>query len=182
MAHEPKTVPVLVDIAMSATQSHDVVLPAPKGLNFGAPNSAPVTAGSCGVPSRDIGELAALLIEFFQQRAEHKSAYITSPLGLRFVKAARAHLSPAFERDTCMIEVPTLLGTPHARETLNAYHDFLFEQCAGRPHWGQVNDMPAARLAALYPNLDAFLESYRVLNPIGMFDNAFTEQMRFRQR
>ncbi|HKO51169.1 MAG TPA: D-arabinono-1,4-lactone oxidase [Polyangiaceae bacterium] len=180
MAHEPSAVPTLVDVAMTATQASNVVLPAPKGLNFGAPNLAPVTACSCAVPSDGIGELADDLIAFFQQRAKSENSYITSPLGLRFVKAASAHLSPAFERDTCMIEVPTLLGTPKARETLNAYHDFLFEKYNGRPHWGQVNDMPKERLKALYPKLSAFLESFRVLNPGGLFDNAFTEQMGFR--
>lgn len=180
MAHAPAAVPALVGAAMTATQASNVVLTAPKGLNFGAPNLAPVTACSCGVPSEHIGELVDDLVGFFQRRAKNDGAYITSPLGLRFVKAASAPLSPAFERDTCMIEVPTLLGTPKARETLNAYHDFLFEKYNGRPHWGQVNDMPKARLRAMYPKLDDFLESFRVLNPIGLFDNAFTEQMGFR--
>jgi len=180
MAHEPSAVPTLVDAAMTATQASNVVMSAPKGLNFGAPNLAPVTACSCAVPSDNIGELVDDLNAFFQQRAKSQSLYITSPLGLRFVKGASAHLSPAFERDTCMIEVPTLLGTPKARETLNAYHDFLFDKYNGRPHWGQVNDMPKERLKALYPKLDGFLESFRVLNPVGLFDNAFTEQMGFR--
>jgi len=127
-----------------------------------------------------IGDLAEAVIAFFQERANSQNLYITSPIGLRFVKAAKAHLSPSFGRDTCMIEVPTLLGTPKARETFDAYHDFLFEKFNGRPHWGQVNDMPADRLKALYPELGSFLESFRVLNPIGIFDNSFTEQMKFR--
>jgi L-gulonolactone oxidase len=181
MQEEPGAIPVLMDVALGATQASDVVLTAPKGLNFGAPNLAPVTACSCGVPAENIGDLADGLVTFFQDRAEQEGAYVTSPVGLRFVKAAKAYLSPAFERDTCMIEVPTLLGTPRARETLKAYHDFLFDNYNGRPHWGQVNDMPGDRLAALYPCLDVFLESYRVLNPKGFFDNAFTEQMGFRR-
>jgi len=181
LAQEPSAVPVIMDVALSATQASDVVLTAPKGLNFGATNLAPVTACSCGVPSENIGDLADDLIAFFQRRAKEETAYVTSPVGLRFVKAAKAFLSPAFERDTCMIEVPTLLGTPKARETLKAYHDFLFEKYEGRPHWGQVNDMPGDRLATLYPSLDVFLESFRVLNPKGFFDNAFTEQMGFRR-
>jgi D-arabinono-1,4-lactone oxidase/FAD binding domain-containing protein len=180
-AHHPEGVPALIHTALGATQAADVVLPAPEGLEFGATNLAPVTAAASGVPSADIGNLVNALITFFQKRARDEGAYITSPIGLRFVKAARAHLSPAFGRDTCMIEVPTLLGTPHARQTLTAYHDFLSGTYGGRPHWGQVNDMPAARLAQLYPNLNAFLESFRVLNPKGFFDNAFTEQLGLRR-
>lgn len=81
-----------------------------------------------------------------------------------------------------MIEVPTFQGTPGARATLRAYHDFIYQNHNGRPHWGQINDMPGDRLEHLYPNLPKFLESYRVLNPKGFFDNAFTEQMGFRLR
>ena len=182
LEHHPSAVPALTDAALTATQASDVVMHAPKGLNFGATNHAPVTACSCGVRSDEIGDITQDLIAFFQERARRDNLYITSPIGLRFVKAARAHLSPAFSRDTCMIEVPTLLGTPKARETLRAYHDFLFEKYNGRPHWGQVNDMPGDRLNALYPQLSSFLESFRVLNPGGLFDNAFTEQMGFRGR
>ena len=180
LEYHPTAIPAIIDVAITATQASDVVMTAPKGLNFGATNLAPVTACSCGVPSANIGAIADDLISFFQERAQKENAYITSPLGLRFVKAADSFLSPAFERDTCMIEVPTLLGTPKARETLDAYHDFLFQKYDGRPHWGQVNDMPGSRLAILYPQLDAFMESFRVLNPKGFFDNAFTEQMGFR--
>ncbi|MEM9188451.1 MAG: D-arabinono-1,4-lactone oxidase [Myxococcota bacterium] len=178
----PSTVPAMMNAALGLTTSSDVVMHAPEGLNFGATNSAPVLATSCGVPTASITTVVDDLLQFFQQRRASDHAYISSPIGLRFVKAADAHMSPSFGRDTCMIEVPTLEGTPKARETLNAYLDFLFTKHQGRPHWGQVNDTPGDRLASLYPNLDAFLESYRVLNPKGFFDNAFTEQMGLRMR
>ena len=180
VAHHPSAVPGLIDAAITASEAADVVMTALKGLNFGAVNLAPVTAASCGVPSADIGNLIDALTGWFQSRARDTQSYITSPIGLRFVKAANAHLSPAYGRDTCMIEVPTLLGTPRARDTLDRYHDFLFNNYNGRPHWGQVNDTPRGRLRELYPKLDSFLESFRVLNPKGFFDNAFTEQMGFR--
>jgi hypothetical protein len=182
MHHHPNAVPSLMDAALGATQSSHVVLPAPQGLNFGAPNAAPVIAAAGGVPAAEIGPIADGLIAMLQQRRSQQGAYINSPVGLRFVKAATAHMSPAHGRDTCMIEVPILLGTPHARETLDAYHDTIYASCAGRPHWGQVNDMPADRLERMYSALPTFLESYRVLNPKGFFDNAFTEQMGFRHR
>jgi FAD/FMN-containing dehydrogenase len=180
--HHPEATPSLINAAITATQAANVVMTAPKGLNFGATNLAPVIAASCGVPVDNIVPLVGDLVRWFQRRATDTASYITSPLGLRFVQAARAHLSPAYDRDTCMIEVPVLLGTPRARETLDGYLDFLFTNYNGRPHWGQVNDMPGHRLEPLYPKLDAFLESFRVLNPKGFFDNAFTEQMGFRMR
>lgn len=182
MRNHPETLPSLIDAALDATQASDVVLRGPEGLDFGGPNSAPVLASSGGVPAADIGALTDRLVAFFQKQREVHGGAITSPLGLRFVKAARAHMSPSHGRDTCMIEVPILEGTPKARGTLGAYLDFIHQQFSGRPHWGQVNDMPGERLEGLYPALDAFLESYRVLNPKGFFDNAFTEQMGFRLR
>lgn len=180
--HFPHTVPGVINAALSATQAQDVVMEAPKGLNFGSVNLAPVTAASCGVPANGIEAVVDSLIEWMQSRASTAQAFVTSPVGLRFVRAASAHMSPAFGRDTCMIEVPILLGVPHARETLDGYHAFLFEECLGRPHWGQVNDTLGNRLHELYPELPAFLKTFRALNPKGFFDNAFTEQMRFRLR
>jgi hypothetical protein len=181
VAHEPKATPGLINAAMSATESGVVVMEAPKGLNFGAPNLAPVTAASCGVPVAGIGDLVDQLTAFFQARAAQTQSYITSPLGLRFVHAASAPMSPSYGRDTCMIEVPILLGTPRARDTLDAYHDFL-APFGGRPHWGQVNDMPPARLDELYPRLQDFLDVFQALNPKGFFDNDFTEQLHLRRR
>lgn len=178
----PHTVPGLIHAALGATVAQDIVMEAPKGLNFGSVNLAPVTAASCGVPATEIETLVDSLLEWLQTRAATAQAYVTSPVGLRFVHAASAHMSPAFGRDTCMIEVPILLGVPHARETLDGYHGFLFEKCRGRPHWGQVNDILGDRLHLLYPELPAFLKSFRALNPKGFFDNEFTEQMRFRLR
>jgi hypothetical protein len=180
--HHPKAVPGLINAAISATVSGDVVMHAPKGLNFGAVNLAPVTAASCGVPAAGIEALVDSLIAWFENQAATKEAYITSPVGLRFVRAGKAYLSPSFDRDTCMIEAPILLGVPHARDTLDGFHDFLYETCRGRPHWGQVNDVPSARVHELYPQLEVFLETFRNLNPKGFFDNAFTEQVSFRRR
>jgi hypothetical protein len=179
--HFPKAVPGLINAALSATQSGVVVMEAPKGLNFGATNLAPVTAASCGVPTDGIADVVDQLLAWFQQRADQTESYITSPLGLRFVHSANALMSPSFGRDTCMIEAPVLLGTPRARETLDAYHDFL-APFGGRPHWGQVNDMPPDRLAQLYPRLQDFLDCFQALNPKGFFDNDFTEQLHLRRR
>src|SRR5690606_18398792 len=105
MEHCPEAVPGLIDAAMSSTQASDVVMPAPVGLSFGAPNLAPVTACACGVPSAEICQIADSLIDFFQERGDQQGAFVTSPIGLRFVQQAQAHLSPAFGRDTCMIEL-----------------------------------------------------------------------------
>jgi hypothetical protein len=180
--HFPDAVPGIIDAAMSATQAQNVVMEAPKGLNFGSPNLAPVTAASCGAPTKGIEATVDALIQWFQQRAATTKAHVTSPVGLRFVRAASAHMSPSFEQDTCMIEVPVLLGVPLARETLDGYHEFMYRQCKGRPHWGQVNDTLGSRLHELYPKLDAFLDTFKSLNPKSFFDNDFTDQMRFRLR
>ena len=182
MQHHPSTIPCLIDAALGATESLDVVRPAPEGLNFGGPNQAPVLAAAVGVPAANIGDTADGMIDFFQKRRTVAGANITSPIGLRFVKAAEAHLSPAHGRDTCMIEVPILEGTPHARETLGAFLTFMYEQFGGRPHWGQYNPMPGDHLDSLYPALPAFLQTFKALNPKGYLDNAFTEQMGFRVR
>lgn len=176
----PISTAAILNASLSATvpAGEPPVLPCTEALNFGAPNQIDVDAGACGVDAARTVEAAEALMDLFQRRARDRGAYVTSPIGLRFVKASTALLSPQFGRDTCMIEVPLLKGTPLSLETLDAFQDVLFARFQGRPHWGQVNRrMNEERLSALYPELRAFLSAYGELNALGLFDDAFTEQL-----
>jgi hypothetical protein len=183
MENAPRAIPGVLHSALTATAppGDPPVLPCYEALNFGSPNEIDVEAAACAVPASRTVEAADALIAFFQERAEKDHAYITSPLGLRFVKAAEAHLSPQHGRDTCMIEAPFLRGTDFAFETIDAFHDLLFKHFEGRPHWGQVNRrMNKERLRALYrESLPRFLEAFGALDPLGLFDAPFSEQMGF---
>lgn len=79
-------------------------------------------------------QLEALLAFFKEGFGTH---YVSSPVGLRWVKASDAYLAPQYGRDSVMIEVPVLNGTPNQKETLERYVEFMVTKLGGRPHWGQ---------------------------------------------
>jgi hypothetical protein len=105
----------------------------------------------------------------------------TAPIGVRFVAAARGHLSPQNWGDgqaTCMIETPLLKGT-HRFETILQRIERGLRPLPGRPHWGQRNGASLPTIKALYPRLDDWLAAYRRFNKFGTFDNDFTTRAGF---
>ncbi|HKQ69202.1 MAG TPA: D-arabinono-1,4-lactone oxidase [Polyangiaceae bacterium] len=176
----PKAIPSLVDAAISSTQSANVVMPAREALSFGPPNKIPVMASNSGFDVKDTVAATEATMRLLQERAKDHNLYMTSPLGLRFVRGTDAFLSPQYGRDTCMMETPTLSSTPRGGETLAAIHSMLARQFRARPHWGQINLHEAAVLQGLFPRLRDFVDAFAAFNPHGFFDNAFTDQMGLR--
>ena len=105
--------------------------------------------------------------------------FVSSPIGLRWVKASDAFLAPQHGRDSVMIEVPVLNGTPNQDETLERYVEFMVTKLGGRPHWGQRLVLGASQLRSVYGEaaVDTFIKVRRHLDPLGTFDNALTREL-----
>lgn len=172
----PSSVPGSLHSALGMAQARAVVLPAPEALDFGNLNQAPMVATNTALPIAGLADLLDESCEWLTQRFLAGQGFITSPLGLRFIRGSDAYLSPAWGRDSCMIEVPTLYGTPGKDALLRDHQRFMFQQ-GGRPHWGCLNYAAPAQLPALYPMLGRFLAARRVLDPSGFFRNPLTDSM-----
>jgi len=116
-------------------------------------------------------------------QAVHEGAQVaTSPFSLRFVRAAKAYLSPQHGRDTCMIEMPMLYGTPGRPDEyalMHRYYDALI-RLRGRPHWGlEFSDLTneGGLLEQLYERFRIWRDVRRRLASGGMFDNVFTDRL-----
>ncbi len=177
----PSTVPGGLFSAMNMAGATDVVMPAEAALNFGNLNNAPMIATNAGIDVTKATDVLSEGCDWFEQRLQSGAGFVTSPLGIRFIGASQAWLSPAFQRDSCQVEVPTLRGTPKRVETQREFQRFLMERGA-RPHWGCVNHVAPELLPTLFPALGDWLQVYRRLNPVGFFDNALTDTMGFRER
>ena len=97
------------------------------------------------------------------------------PMEVRWVQQDDAYLSPFYRRDTTVISVSGAPGTnywPYLRDV-----DAVLEQFDARAHWGKIHFMTRDRLEALYPELDAFLEVRRELDPRGVFLNDHTRAL-----
>jgi xylitol oxidase len=84
-------------------------------------------------------------------------------------------LSPAYGGDTVAIHF-TWKREPDAVAPLTAEIEEMLLPLGGRPHWGKVIHTPAARLAPLYPRMQAFRDLARSYDPNGKFKNAFLER------
>ena len=89
------------------------------------------------------------------------------PLEYRWVKGDDLWLSPNHGRDSVHISVHQYRGMP-----FEGYFDAVQAIClnhGGRPHWGKVHSLKAARLATLYPRWDDFLALREKMDPQGRF-------------
>ncbi|HKY36575.1 MAG TPA: D-arabinono-1,4-lactone oxidase [Polyangiaceae bacterium] len=174
----PGLVPVLLDAALSLTEATKVVMPAAVGVAFGTPNLAPVIASECAVDVNEALPTVRALLEGLQQRSTRGEGLVTSPIGLRFVGASTAWMSPAHARETCTIELPILACTKRARETLEWFVRVAVPH--GRPHWGQWNPLTGSELRERYPRQStaAFFEAMAELDPFGVFANEMVRDLR----
>ncbi len=87
------------------------------------------------------------------------------PYELRYIKGDDAWLSPFDGEDRCSIAIHRYFEedpTP-----IQAVVEPIFRRHGGRPHWGKMNNLRAADLAALYPKWQDFLEVRAALDPQG---------------
>lgn len=95
---------------------------------------------------------------------------IAFPLEYRYVKADDIWLSMFEGRDGCSISVHQYGDTDH--RAYFAEIEPIFWKYGGRPHWGKIHTLDAARLAALYPrHWKDFHEVRRSLDPQGRMLN-----------
>ena len=104
-----------------------------------------------------------------------------SMTAMRFVKAAPAHLSAAYDADgipSCYYEVITPSGLAGATELFKGVSLDLMK-LGSRPHWGLEFDVVHGRdqVRKMYPRLDDWMEVRRSFAPKGTFDNAFTDRI-----
>lgn len=125
----------------------------------------------------------------------------TSPLGIRFVPANDAPMSPMYQRATCTIEMPmtgsdALDARAYADKAdadglvalYEAYLDgrrklfqdveaLLQSTCDARPHWGQANYLDNATTHKLFPGFETWLLQYQSGNALGTFNGAMSNRL-----
>jgi L-gulono-1,4-lactone dehydrogenase len=102
-------------------------------------------------------------------------SYLTSPMCMRFVQKSSDYLSPEYDADTCMIDVPLMLGTIGDNQMLDRLQ--LDTVALGaRPHWGKICNLVNGEelIRKMYPKFDQFAETVRFFNPKGTFNSSFS--------
>jgi len=97
------------------------------------------------------------------------------PVEVRVAAADDIWLSTAYGRDTAYVAIHQYTGLPY-----RAYFD-LFESVAagvaGRPHWGKLHSLDAARLGPLYPRFDDFRQVRAQVDPEDRFGNPYLSRV-----
>jgi D-arabinono-1,4-lactone oxidase len=107
--------------------------------------------------------------------SEASFSYLTAPLCMRFVQKSEEYLSPEYNTDTCMIDVPMMLGTIGDDQMMDRMQINLLAFGA-RPHWGKVCNLVNGRelIHKMYPKFDVFLDVVAFFNPKGTFNSSFS--------
>ena len=97
------------------------------------------------------------------------------PVEVRVAAADDIWLSTGYGRDTAYVAIHQYTGLPY-----RAYFD-LFEsvvaEAAGRPHWGKMHSLDAARLGPLYPPFDDFRQVRAQVDPEDRFGNPYLSRV-----
>jgi L-gulono-1,4-lactone dehydrogenase len=97
------------------------------------------------------------------------------PVEVRVAAADDIWLSTAYGRDSAYIAIHQYTGLPY-----RAYFD-LFESvvagAAGRPHWGKLHSLDAARLGPLYPRFEDFRRVRAQVDPEDRFGNPYLSRV-----
>ena len=109
------------------------------------------------------------------KNSEESMAYLSSPICLRFVKASNDYMSPEYKTDTCMIDIPSVLGTTGADEMMDRMQLALLPKGA-KPHWGKICNLVNGEdlIHKMYPKFEEFLNTVEFFNPDGTFNSVFS--------
>jgi L-gulono-1,4-lactone dehydrogenase len=161
----PRLIPALNKFSSSAlsartyTETSHRVFVTPRRVRF--------TESEYAVPRESLGFVIAEL-----RRAVPRLAHpVMFPVEIRVAAADDIWLSTAHGRESAYIAIHQYTGLPY-QDYFDRFEAIVAE-VAGRPHWGKMHSLDAARLSALYPRFGDFLRVRSEADPEGRFGNAY---------
>jgi L-gulono-1,4-lactone dehydrogenase len=106
---------------------------------------------------------------------ERHGLRISFPIEVRVAPADDIPLSTAFGRDSAYVAVHVFKGTDE--RAYFAAVEALMGTVGGRPHWGKLHSLDAARLRERYPRFEEFTALRDRLDPERRFGNAYLERV-----
>jgi FAD-linked oxidoreductase len=138
---------------------------------FVTPRRVHFVESEYAVPRESLADVLAELRRAVPRLAEP----VMFPVEVRVAAADDIWLSTGYGRDTAYVAIHQYTGLPY-----RAYFD-LFESVvagvAGRPHWGKMHSLDAARLGPLYPRFDDFRQVRAQVDPEDRFGNPYLSRV-----
>jgi L-gulonolactone oxidase len=168
-AAAPRTVPSLNAVAARALSRREYVdasykvFVSPRRVRF---NESEYAVPRAVVPAV-LGEL--------RRWVDAHDVSVPFPVEVRFAAADRGWLSTAYDRESGYVAVHQYHRM--ARDRYFAAFEAIVREVGGRPHWGKLHTLGAARLSRLYPRFGEFTALRDRLDPHRRFANAYTERV-----
>jgi FAD-linked oxidoreductase len=161
----PRLVPALNRFSSSArstrtdTEASHRVFVTPRRVRF--------TESEYAVPRESLGHVIAEL----RRAVPRLSDPVMFPVEVRVAAADDIWLSTAYGRESAYIAIHQYAGLPY-QDWFDRFESIVAE-VAGRPHWGKMHSLDAARLGSLYPRFDDFRRVRAEADPERRFGNAY---------
>ena len=134
---------------------------------FVTPRRVRFTESEYAVPRESLGHVVAELRRAVPRLADP----VMFPVEIRVAAADDIWLSTAYGRESAYIAIHQYTGLPY-QDYFDRFEAIVAE-VAGRPHWGKMHSLDAARLTALYPRFEDFRRVRAEADPEGRFGNAY---------
>jgi FAD-linked oxidoreductase len=161
----PKLIPALNRFSSSAlsartyTERSDRVFVTPRRVRF--------TESEYAVPRESLGHVIAEL----RRAVPRLSDPVMFPVEVRVAAADDIWLSTAYGRESAYVAIHQYAGLPY-QEWFDRFESIVAE-VAGRPHWGKMHSLDAARLDARYPRFGDFRRVRADVDPERRFGNSY---------
>jgi FAD/FMN-containing dehydrogenase len=161
----PRLIPALNRFSSSAlsartyTERSDRVFVTPRRVRF--------TESEYAVPRESLGHVISEL----RRAVPRLSDPVMFPVEIRVAAADDIWLSTAYSRESAYVAIHQYAGLPY-QDWFDRFESIVAE-VAGRPHWGKMHSLDAARLDALYPRFGDFRRVRSEADPERRFGNAY---------
>jgi FAD-linked oxidoreductase len=145
--------------ARSYTEASHRVFVTPRRVRF--------TESEYAVPRESLGHVIAELRRAVPRLADP----VMFPVEVRVAAADDIWLSTAHGRESAYIAIHQYTGLPY-QDYFDRFESIVAE-VAGRPHWGKMHSLDAARLGSLYPRFGDFRRVRAEVDPERRFGNAY---------
>jgi L-gulono-1,4-lactone dehydrogenase len=134
---------------------------------FVTPRRVRFTESEYAVPRESLGHVITELRRAVPRLADP----VMFPVEVRVAAADDIWLSTAHGRESAYVAIHQYTGLPY-QDYFDRFESIVAE-VAGRPHWGKMHSLDAARLGSLYPRFGDFRRVRAEVDPERRFGNAY---------
>jgi FAD-linked oxidoreductase len=165
----PRLIPALGRLSSAALSSRRYT--AASHEVFVTPRRVRFVESEYAVPRESLLDVLAEL----RRAVPRLAAPVMFPVEVRVAAPDDIWLSTAYGRESAYIAIHQFVGLPY--QEYFAMFESVVASVGGRPHWGKMHSLDAARLAELYPRFEDFRRVRAEVDPEGRFLNPYLRRV-----